>query len=121
MIDNWVIDSRKHRVLVVMYEDLKDNERAEMKRMLNFLRLGSNGDNSIAGEGSSQTTSLRPLQNFTANFHRKHSRSEEPFDPFTPQQRSYVVSLIAQTQRRLQKHNMTSVLDVSRYLTRTSW
>lgn len=120
MIDNWIIDSlksQKHKILVVKYEDLKENEEVEMERMLRFLRLGAFTDDTFTTEVMPHT---RPSQNFTATFHRKHSRSEEQFDHFTSQQRAHVMSIIAQMQRKLQKYNMTPILDVSRYLTRTS-
>ena len=122
IIDNWVIDtvslkSPKHKVLVVMYEDLQENEEIEMKRMLRFLRLGPYADDTLTSDDTPHT---QPSQNFTATFRRKHSVNEEPFDPFTPEQRAHVMNIIAQTQKKLQKHNITPVLDVSRYLTRTS-
>ena len=121
IIDNWIIDTvsqkpPKHKVLVVMYEDLQENEEIEMERMLKFLRLGSYADNTLTSDDTPHT---RPSQNFTATFHRKHGDNEEPFDPFTPQQRAHVMNIIAQTQKKLQKHNLTPILDVSRYLIKT--
>ena len=101
-----------------MYEDLKENEEIEMERMLKFLRLGSYTDDTSSSNDTPYTT--RPSQNFTATFRRKHSDNEEPFDPFTLQQRAHVMNIIAQTQKKLQKHNMTPILDVSRYLKRSS-
>lgn len=58
----------------------------------------------------------RPSQNFTSSFHRKHSTTDEPFDPFTPAQRNHVLEIIARTQKKLTKYNLSSVLDVNEYL-----
>ena len=114
MIDNWVINTakyHKHRVLVVMYEDLKGNEEPQILRMVKFLNMGGGFDNK-----SEDLPVTRPSQNFTANFHRKHSSTEETFEPYTTQQKAYVLNIITQIQKKLEKHNLTSILNVSRYL-----
>ena len=116
MIDNWVINtakSHKHRVLVVMYEDLKNNEDEEIKRMIKFLQLGSSSESESSDEELSYT---RPSKIFTTTFYRKHDEDDGPFDPFTATQRNLVMDLVAQTQKRLEKHKLKSILDVSRYV-----
>ena len=114
IIDNWVINgakSHKHRVMVVVYEDLKSEEEEYVGRMVNFLNLGGSSDNK-----TDDLAVTRPLQNFTRSFHRIHSSTEEPFEPYTSHQKAYIVGIISQTQKKLEKHNLTSVLNVSRYL-----
>ena len=114
MIDNWVINTAKYhnnRVLVVVYEDLKGNEEAHVVRMVKFLKMGSNFD-----EESQDLPVTRPSQNFTVSFHRKHSSTEGTFEPYTSQQKDHILDIITQAQRKLERHNLTLVLDVSRYL-----
>lgn len=108
MIENWVISAkaRKHRVLVVMYEDLKNNEVAQIKRMLNFLHVNYSID----------VLKTRLSQNFTDSFHRKHGGNEGLFEPYTGPQKAHVLNIISQTQKKLEHHNLTSVLNVNRYL-----
>ena len=115
MIDNWVINTatkyHKDRVLVVMYEDLKGNEEPHILRMVKFLKMGGSFENK-----SEDLTVTRPSQNFTISFHRKHSSTDLTFEPYTSQQKAHVLNIITQTQKKLERHKLTSVLDVSRYL-----
>jgi hypothetical protein len=114
VIDNWVINTAKYhknRLLVVMYEDLKGNEEQHVVRMVKFLKLGGSFENK-----SEELAVTRPSQNFTVSFHRKHSSTEGTLDPYTSQQRAHVLNVITQTQKKLERHNLTSILDVSRYL-----
>lgn len=115
MINNWVIKSKHHKnkILVVMYEDLKNNEEVEIERMLNFLKMGQLNRNSME---TTQATPTGPLQNFTTNFHRKHNSNDEMFQPFTDPQRAYVLNIIRETQRKLEQNRLSIILDVSRYL-----
>ena len=118
LIDNWVINTAKYhknRLLVVMYEDLKGNEEQHVLRMVKFLKIGGSFENA-----SEELPVTRPLQNFTVNFHRKHSSTEGTFEPYTNQQRAHVLNIITQTQKKLERHNLTSILDVSRYLERSN-
>ena len=39
MIRNWLVNSRNHPVLLVKYEELKQNTLQEVLRMLNFLMV----------------------------------------------------------------------------------
>ena len=114
IIDNWVINSvrsYRHRVLVVVYEDLKSDEDMHVQRMVNFLNMVEGVDNK-----TDNLAVTRPSRNFTRSFHRKRSGTEESFEHYTGPQKTHVLDIITQTQKRLEKHNLTSVLDVSRYL-----
>ena len=118
LIDNWVINTAKYhknRLLVVMYDDLKGTEEQHVLRMVKFLKLGGSVENA-----SEELPVTRPLQNFTVSFHRKHSSMEGTFEPYTNQQRAHVLNIITQTQKKLERHNLTSILDVSRYLERSN-
>lgn len=114
LIDNWVINTAKYhknRLLVVMYEDLKGNEEQHILRMVKFLKMGGSFENT-----NEELPVTRPLQNFTVSFHRKHGSTEGTFEPYTSQQRGHVLNIITQTQKKLERHNLTSILDVSRYM-----
>ena len=118
MIDNWIVKSRgahKHRVLVVKYEDLQNNEEAEVKRMLQFLHMDQLVNETAVVENT-EVTNTKPSQNFTTSFHRKHSSSDETFEPFTAVQKAYVQNTVRETQRKLETYHLTNVLDVRRYL-----
>ena len=115
IIEGWVINNMKtakHRILVVMYEDLKSNEESQLQRMVNFLNTGSKFDEEVEDD----PTITRPSRNFTASFHRKHSSTEEPFEPYTSQQKAHVLDIITRTQKRLERNDLTSILSVGRYL-----
>lgn len=120
MIDNWVINTatkhHKDRVLVMMYEDLKGSEELYVVRMVKFLKMGGIFDE----DSEDLPVTARPLQNFTVSFHRKHSSTEGAFEPYTSQQKAHVLNVISQTQRKLERNNLTSVLDVTRYLEKYS-
>ena len=107
-------------MLVVMYEDLKKNKNEQIHRMLKFLKVDSLDDEPNDGSNASNLSATEkiPLKNFTTTFHRKHSSSEELFDPFTTAQKVHVLDMIYQTQKKLEKYHLTPVLDVSRYLKR---
>ena len=98
-----------------MYEDLKGNEESQVLRMVKFLNIGGGSDNKTEDQAVTRST-----QNFTATFHRKHSSTEGTFDPYTSQQKAYVLNIITQTQKKLEKHNLTSVLSMNRYLEKYS-
>ena len=118
MIDNWVVKSKsahKHRVLVVMYENLQNNEEAEVKRMLEFLHMDQLVDETATVENT-EATNTKHLQNFTTSFHREHTSSDEAFEPYTIAQKTYVQNTIRETQKKLEKYHLTDVLDVRRYL-----
>ena len=124
IIENWIINnaksSHKHKILVVLYEDLKENKNVEIERMLKFLKVDSltEAEDHSNNTSNVNVTQPTPLKNFTGIFHRKHSSNEELFEPYTTAQKAHVLDVISQAQKRLVKYNLTPVLDVNRYLTK---
>lgn len=99
----WVSDNHNHPVLVVKYEDLKNNTVAELRKMLDFLQVPYSLSRLqyVVGRGYSM-------------YKRKH---DEEFDHYTVDQRDTVRSAIERVARTLEEHNLLGKANVSSYLT----
>lgn len=93
-----MIEGRK--VLVVYYEDLKINTKQEVKRMLDFLGVKY----------------IHRETNNLDEFHRQHNDSAtDTFDPFTPEQKTLVHSMIQNTIKEIEENHLDITL--TQYLT----
>ena len=100
----WVANNHNHPVLIVRYEDLKNNTRTvvEMKRMLDFLQVpySSSRLSEVVARGYSV-------------YKRQHG---EEFDHYTQDQRDTVRSAIERVAKSLEEHNLLKRANVSVYL-----
>ena len=79
--------------LVVKFENLKANLMVELRRILDFL-----------GYHYTEDDLLCTIQSNSDQFHRKHTTD---FDPYTPEQRSNVGSVIQKANELLSWYNIT--------------
>lgn len=89
IIEHWVLGGLKQRkkVLVVHYEDLKENKTKIVKKILDFLNV----------DYSEKELQLK-LRERDDRFHRKHIQD---FDHFTIEQRDFVNHVLGNTQYML--------------------
>ena len=81
MLENWISKNRKHPVLLVKYEDLKNDTAMEIQKILDFLDI------------SYSTEDLqRQLSGGFSAFRRSHTK--ENFDHFTPEQKLWINSAV---------------------------
>lgn len=86
----------KDKLLVVHYQDLKEDPSKELRRIIKFLDLKLD-------EGRLKCTT----KNMEGNFHRpKHKL---PFDPFQGALRPLVQKTITQTENIWKTHNLTQL------------
>ena len=103
MLRNWVVSGKNHPVLLVKYENLKDNMLSEVKRMLRFLKV----------DFSDKEVESRVAAGFNA-FQRKHSGRD--FDPYTPELRHYVQSKVNASVHFLEAHNLGHLVQIQDYV-----
>ena len=92
-------------VLVVKYEDLKSDSLTQVKRMLEFLRVPY----------SEEELQKRLSQDY-GKFHRNKTYSSSSFDPYTPEQRKYILTMIQDVVDLLKTHNNGSTFGIEEYL-----
>lgn len=106
MITNHVIYRRQtHPLLVVRYEDLKQNSLREVQRMLDFLQLTVDKDELLQ----------RLEYNNFSHFHRNHS-SSDTFEPYTASQIKYWNSVIIETETSLHSNSITDFIPLRSYI-----
>lgn len=106
IINNYVINRPKtHPLLVVRYEDLKQDAVKEVQRMLDFLNVPLQEDELVAKLHSTQFD----------QFHRNHSASAT-FDPYTKQQVNYLNSVIIETENTLLSKGITDFIPLRTYV-----
>ena len=94
----WFGSARRfnYPLLVVRYEDLKQDKVEQVTRMLDFLHQVYN-----------RTELAAKLEAHIDDFHRKHS-PDDHYDHFTGAQRAYIISLIEDTMNRLKSMHISS-------------
>ncbi len=106
MIKNWIIQSAKHRVLVVKFENVKLDTASEVKRMLKFLHIPYN-DSQLE---------QKLMQGYRV-YHRSHHG--EDFEHYTPELKKYVskgISNIVDLLKRQHAGAASLILTVQEYL-----
>ena len=103
MLRNWVVLGKDHPVLLVKYENLKNNTLGEVKRMLHFMKV----------EFSDKEVESRVVAGFNS-FQRKHRGRE--FDPYTPELRHYVQSKVNTSIHLLEAHNLGHLIQIQDYV-----
>ena len=103
-VKNWIIDQDSHPVLVVRYEDLKQDTIGEVKRMLNFLKIPCD----------EQEIEERLREDF-GTFHRKHT--DDDFEHYNSAQKMYIKSQLIETIRMVETKHKSDVLRLDDYLT----
>lgn len=98
VIKNWFLSNSQCRVLVVTYEALKNDSRAEVSRMLQFLNVGYG----------------RLEERLNTSFHRNKHPKE--FQHFTKQQRVYVNNLLKDVSFLVNTSEKSHILDVEQYI-----
>jgi len=99
---NYCLQRTDIPVLVVSYEQLKQDLYGELKRMLDFTEYPYTEDDL-------QCT----IDNFNGQFHRNHTRH---FDPYTAHQKVIMYQQLALVSGLLKKHNI-AYLDHRKRLT----
>lgn len=98
----WASAWSTHPVLVVRFEDVREDMAREVRRMLAFLGVPF-------GE---EDLRRRLAEDFT-QFRRVRS---ERFDPYTADQKQYVLRMIAQVVKEVGEANNGSSLGLERYM-----
>ena len=98
MIINYIVNRQQtHPLLVVTYEELKQDTVKEVQKMLDFLNV--------------TIPKAKLVQRLQANqfneFHRNHSGSAR-FVPYTPTQVKYLNSVISETEQALFTSGVTN-------------
>lgn len=104
MVKNWVLLNEHQPVLVVKYESLLKDPLAELQRMVDFLNIDS-----------IRTLQRSDIEDFSA-FRRNHTQRYKNFHPFTLKQRQYVLSCVNGVLKNVEKHGLTSVMNIKDYL-----
>lgn len=100
ILRHWLIEGREtgRKVLVVHYEQLKQDRDVQLKRILSFL-------------GIDMSFSLS--EDDFGLFHRQHKKN---FEPYTKKQKQYVLTVIINTIRELEQNHMKSETNLTQYL-----
>ena len=104
MIKNWIVINRHHPVLVVMYEDLKQNALHEVLRMLEFLKVPHSMD----------IVEQRLAAGFNS-FQRSHHKDD--FEHYTHEQQDFVKEAVISTSKLLEDNHLTHILQLQNYVT----
>ncbi len=98
----WSMNNHDHPVLIVKYEDIKNNIQSELRRMLDFLQV---------------PYSSSRLKDVVARGYRMYRREHsETFDHYTPGQRDTVTSAIKRVSKRLKDNGLLEQANVTLYL-----
>lgn len=104
-IQNWVLtQTPQHPVIVVRYEDLKQDTLKEVEKMVTFLGFPFNEED----------TAQKLAEDFTS-FKRPHNE-EEDFKRYTDEQILHMKSVVLQAIKLTEDKNMTHVVRLSDYL-----
>ena len=90
-IEQWM-QSSELPTLVLCYEEMVTDVYKEIKNMLDFIEYPYTEDDI-------QCT----VKSTNEKFHRKHTRS---FDPYTPEQRDYIMKQVASVNHILKQYNI---------------
>ena len=102
IIQEWLpVDN--HPVLVVHYEDLKNDSFTEVKRMLDFLKFDYN-----------DAELKEKLSEDYGKFHRKPRTSNIKY--YLPIQKRYVRTVLAETLVMLKERNLSHLFHIQDYL-----
>lgn len=93
-----------HPVLVVHYEDMKQDYLTQVTRMLDFLKQ----------EYTNRTDLARKLDGGFDKFKRKHS---DQFEHYTKKQKIEINTIIAETMDILSEHELEQPFQLRQYLT----
>ena len=102
MIEGWVINHRKHPILVVKYEDLKKNVTLQVKIILTFL--------------SFPYLDREIEERITSGFNSFQRSHKAKFEHYTPIQRKQILKAISSTSHLLSAHRLTHLLSIDDYL-----
>ena len=98
----WVLNNHRHPVLVVKYEDVKNDTETEIAKMLNFLQV---------------PYSRSRLREVVARGYSAYKRPHgEEFEHYTRAQRASVRAAIVRVKESLDGHNLLDKANVSLYL-----
>ena len=98
----WITNNHDHPVLIVKYEDIKNNPQSELRRMLDFVQV---------------PYSSSRLKQVVARGYRTYRREHsETFDHYTPDQRDTVRSAIERVSKCLKESDLLEKANVSLYL-----
>ena len=98
----WVLNNHRHPVLVVKYEDVKNDTETEIAKMLNFLQV---------------PYSRSRLREVVARGYSAYKRPHgEEFEHYTREQRASVRAAIVRVKQSLDGHNLLDKANVSLYL-----
>ena len=98
----WIANNHNHPVLVIKYEDIKNNTQAELRRMLDFLQV---------------PYSYSRLNEVVARGYRMYQREHsETFDHYTSGQRDIMRSAVEQVSKSLRENGLLYQANVSAYL-----
>lgn len=97
----FLLHNHNHPVMVVRYEGLKRNAKAELIRMLDFLQV---------------PYKLSQVDKVVDKGYSKYKRKKIEFDHYTTEQREHVRSIIRDTAATLTEHGLLNVVNVSNYL-----
>lgn len=103
MITKWIVNTGGHPVLIVKYEKLKSEPIPEVKRMLDFLNINC-----------SMEDLQRKIDEGYSMFHRKHNTVK--FEHFTPEQKSWVNSIIRNATVLLNEHDLSELIQLDDYI-----
>ena len=92
------MNTAKHPVLVVRYEDLKRDEAGEVRRMLEFLQVAYSEERLGASY---------------SHFYRNHT---DTFEHFTPEQKQFVNRVIVQCSEEMESMGITDWLHLKQYV-----
>ena len=98
----WITNNHDHPVLIVKYEDIKNNTESELRRMLDFLQV--------------PYSSSRLKEVVARGYHMYRRKHSESFDHYTPGQRDTVTSAIERVSKRLKDNGLLEQVNVLLYL-----
>ena len=98
----WVLNNHRHPVLVIKYEDLKNNTEEEIEKMLDFLQVPYS------------RSRLREVVTRGYEAYKRPHRDE--FDHYTVEQRATIRAAIVRVANSLKEHKVLDKADVSLYL-----
>lgn len=103
-IVEWFVKSVNfsHPIMVVRYEDIKEDHVTQVERMLNFLEFPFD-----------KTELEEKLNRGFETFKRPH---REEFEHYTPEQKKYVNTMLLDTIKILTQHNMEQFFKLEDYL-----
>ena len=98
----WIMNNHDHPVLVVKYEDVKNNTESELRRILDFLQV--------------PYSSSRLKEVVARGYHMYRRKHSELFDHYTSGQRDTVTSAIHRVSKHLKDNGLLELVNVLLYL-----